>query len=549
MKKYISKLTKKRIYVPFLAACLLFTTTSYKSDFFEIAKQIEIFTSVFKEINMNYVDETEPAQLMNTAITSMLNDLDPYTHFWTEQEVEQGRIRQSRDYTGIGATLLTGDNEILIKEIFKGQPADEAGLNAGDEILSIDGVSISGFQEDAGQLLKGAPGSSVTLKFKRQGEEKTTQLKRQPEKKKAVPFYTLIDGKTGYVVLSKFTRSASKETKNAIELLKKQGAEKIILDLRGNPGGLLSEAVNTANLFLPKGQTIVTTKSVIEKYNKTYQTKKQPLDRQIPVAVLINGRSASASEIVSGSLQDLDRGVIIGAQSFGKGLVQRPKKLTYGTQMKITISRYYTPSGRCIQALNYRNRNGKGKAIRRERSDFKEFMTTNGRKVYGGGGIMPDIKMNAAKFSGITKALVDKQMIFDYATQFYYSHDFKSVADFNFTDSDYSDFLGYLNRKDFNYQTKAEKALAESKKAAADEDLQNELQDEYSRLQKAFKEAKENALTEKKPEIKRLLTDEILTRYFYAEGRYNYSVKENPEILEAVEVLNNGERYNSVLGK
>lgn len=549
MKKYWIKFRQKRILIPFLAALLLFTTTSYKSDFFEIAKQIEIFTEVFKEINMNYVDDTEPADLMNTAITSMLNDLDPYTHFWTEQEVEQGRIQQSRDYTGIGAALNTQAEKVVVKEVFKNQPADKAQLKAGDQILAIDGVSVADFKKNAGQLLKGSPGSQISIKYKRQGEQKQTELTRQRAEKKAVPFYTLIDGKTGYVALSKFTRSASKETKNAVEILKKQGAQKIILDLRGNPGGLLSEAVNTANLFLPKGQTIVTTKSVIEKYNKTYKTQNAPLDRDIPLAVLINGRSASASEIVSGSMQDLDRGVVIGAQSFGKGLVQRPKKLTYGTQMKITISRYYTPSDRCIQALNYRKRNEEGEAIRRKRSDYNEFTTKNGRKVYDGGGIMPDIQMETAEFSGVTKALTEQQIAFNFATRFYYNHDFKTVNDFEFTDRDYKDFLQYLEERNFNYQTKAEKALSESRAAAEEAELEQEVSAEFSDLEQAFKEAKEEALADKKPEIKRLLTDEILTRYFYAEGRFKYAVEENPEILKAVEILNATDEYNSILGK
>lgn len=549
MKKYWIKFRQKRILIPFLAALLLFTTTSYKSDFFEIAKQIEIFTEVFKEINMNYVDDTEPADLMNTAITSMLNDLDPYTHFWTEQEVEQGRIQQSRDYTGIGAALNTQAEKVVVKEVFKNQPADKAQLKAGDQILAIDGVSVADFKKNAGQLLKGSPGSQISIKYKRQGEQKQTELTRQRAEKKAVPFYTLIDGETGYVALSKFTRSASKETKNAVEILKKQGAQKIILDLRGNPGGLLSEAVNTANLFLPKGQTIVTTKSVIEKYNKTYKTQNAPLDRDIPLAVLINGRSASASEIVSGSMQDLDRGVVIGAQSFGKGLVQRPKKLTYGTQMKITISRYYTPSDRCIQALNYRNRNEEGEAIRRKRSDYNEFTTKNGRKVYDGGGIMPDIQMKTAEFSGVTKALTEQQIAFDFATRFYYNHDFKTVNDFEFTDRDYKDFLQYLEERNFNYQTKAEKALSESRAAAEEAELEQEVSAEFSDLEQAFKDAKEEALADKKPEIKRLLTDEILTRYFYAEGRFKYAVEENPEILKAVEILNATDEYNSILGK
>ena len=413
---------KKKIIVCAALVCVAVSTLSFKSDFFEIAKQIEIFTTMFKEINMNYVDETNPAELMESAINAMLEDLDPYTKYWNEQDVEASKIRNAGEYTGIGATVNTTKDKIIIVEPYKDYPADKAGLKAGDEIIKIGDITVSDFDEDAGELLKGASGTSVDITFVRQGETKTTLLTREEIEVKAVPFYTLLDDNTGYIVLSKFNSKASSETIEALQDLKAKGADKLILDLRGNPGGLLSEAINVTNIFVPKGELITTTKSSIDKYNKEYFTKNKAVDTEIPLVVLVNGRSASASEIVSGGIQDLDRGVVIGARSFGKGLVQRPKKLTYGTQIKITISRYYTPSGRCIQALDYWNRDKDNKAVRLTEKDFKAFKTKNGRTVYDGGGIQPDIEMETSNYSNITNILLGSEAIFDFATNYYYNH-------------------------------------------------------------------------------------------------------------------------------
>ncbi|MBW2961575.1 S41 family peptidase [Mesonia aestuariivivens] len=540
---------KKRIILPIAAVVIFLTTTSYKSDFFEIAKQIEIFTTLFKEINMNYVDETTPADLMNTAITAMLADLDPYTVYWNEQEVEQARIQNSGEYTGIGASVETKNHKITIVEPYKDYPADKAGLKAGDEIIKIGDVDLSNFENDAGELLKGAAGTSVQLTFKRQGKTQTTNLEREAVELNAVPYSKVIDGDIGYIVLSKFTRKASSEVATALKKLKEQGAQKIILDLRGNPGGLLTEAVNTTNIFVDKEEVITTTKSIIEKYNKTYKTQRDPMDKEIPLAVLINGRSASASEIVSGGLQDLDRAVVIGARSFGKGLVQRPKKLTYNTQMKVTISRYYTPSGRCIQALDYWNRDEEGKAVRTKAEDYNEFSTRNGRKVYDGGGILPDIQLETSKYSGVTQALMEKNAIFDYATNYYYNHQLSNPKEFKFTDSDYEDFKKFLNSSDFDYTTKTEKELKEAFKTAEEEGFNNEIKTQYERLLKEIEKAKTQDLEDKKPEIVSLLTDEIIKRYFYQEGLYDYYIQENPEIIKAKEILNNSNEYNKVLGR
>ncbi|MGB3776642.1 MAG: S41 family peptidase, partial [Leeuwenhoekiella sp.] len=463
---------KKKILLTLTAGVILFTTVSFKSDFFEIAKQLEIFTTLFKEINMNYVDEVNPAELMDSAIQGMLEDLDPYTNYWTEQEVEDAHITNSGRYTGIGASVLTKNKTITLMEVYEGYPADEAGLKAGDELIQIGGVNLADFGDDAGDLLKGAPGTQIPVIYRRQGKQQETTLERKEIEVQAVPFYALMPDNVGYIVLSQFNRKATAETEAAIKDLKEKGATSLVLDLRGNPGGLLTEAINISNLFLPKGKLITTTKSAIKKYNKEYLTVNEPLDAQIPLAVLINGRSASASEIVSGSLQDYDRAVVLGARSFGKGLVQRPKELTYGTQVKITISRYYTPSGRCIQALDYRQRDEDGQAVRRGVADYNEFSTTNGRKVYDGGGILPDVQIESAKLSAITEALLKDYAIFDFATQFYYKHNYDKLNDFKFNNGDYKDFREFLKTSGFEYKTETEKTLEKAYLISKTDDLQ-----------------------------------------------------------------------------
>lgn len=541
---------KKKILIPSILVALLVLTAAkaYKSSpFFEIAKQIEIFTTLYKEVNMNYVDETNPAHLMTTAMTAMLEELDPYTVYYNEQDVQQARIRQSGEYTGIGAAAEVQKDKIIITELFKNSPADKAELKVGDEIIKIGDVKVSDFEEDAAQLLKGAPGSKVSLTYLRQGKTKTTVLAREEVEIHAVPYFTLLDGNIGYVVLSKFNRKASSEVKAAVEELKKQGATKIILDLRNNPGGLLQEAVQICNLFLPKNQLIVTTKSTIEKYNETFVTQKEPLDLDIPLAVLVNGRSASASEIVAGSLQDLDRAVIIGARSFGKGLVQRPKKLPYGAQMKITIARYYTPSGRCIQALDYWDRDEEGNPVRVKASEYTEFKTQNGRPVFDGGGVMPDIALETSKVEGITEALLVENAIFNFATQYYYSHQLENPSDFKFTDSDYQEFLKFLKATDFQHETETEEKLKLAFEISKKEDLNQEIEQEYKNLMASIEAMQQTGLKEKKPAIISLLTDEIIKRYFYQEGLYKYYVNHNPEIEKAKEVLNDPQRYAGIL--
>jgi len=540
-------LLRKRIFIPVLALSIFVTTSAFKSEFFEIAKQIEIFTTLFKELNMNYVDETNPGDLMDTAIKSMLEDLDPYTNFMNEQDVEAARINNTGDYTGIGASVLTLKDKLVIVEPYKDYPADKAGLKAGDEIIKVENVVVADFKDDAGNLLQGASGTTVNVTYVRQGKTQTAAIKREAVEIHAVPHFSMINDKTGYVVLRKFNDKASSETINAIRSLKNQGAEKLILDLRGNPGGLLSEAVNIVNIFVPQNQLVVTTKSKVKKYNKTYYTQREAIDTEIPLVVLIDGRSASASEIVSGALQDLDRAVVVGARSFGKGLVQRPKPLIYGTQMKITISRYYTPSGRCIQALDYWNRDENGKATRVKKENYSAFKTKKGRTVYDGGGIQPDLELVESVYSPITNAILNDNLIFNYATEYYYNNSVTDLKSFKLSDSDFNNFKAFLDKNNFNFETKTEKAFEEAMEVANDEQIYAAINTEYTNLINTINTYKNRAVDNNKDQLLSLLSDEIVKRYFYREGLYEYYLANNLEIQKAKEILKNPSTYSSYL--
>ena len=535
----------RRIIVPVLAVMLVVVGSSFKSDYFEIAKQIEIFTTLFKELNMNYVDDTNPGELMDTAIKNMLDDLDPYTRFLNEQDVEAYKINNSGEYSGIGAMVRSYDDKLLVIEPYQGYAADKAGLKAGDEIINIGGITVSDFKDDATELLKGANNTTVEVTFKRQGKTQTTTVTREAIEIDAVPFYSMAADKTGYIVLTRFNAKASEQTKSALLDLKSQGMERLILDLRGNPGGLLSEAIKITNLFVPKGELIVTTKSKVKKFNREYRTKSNPIDEDIPLVVLVDGGSASASEIVSGGLQDLDRAVIVGARSFGKGLVQRPLKLTYGTQLKVTISRYYTPSGRCIQALDYWNRDEQGKAIRN--TEFRDFTTRNGRKVQDGGGVMPDIEIPDLKSNALTKALVSNNLVFDYATKYYYQNTVDNLESFNFTDADFKAFKSHVAGSDFNFETKTEKALRE---AIEDEDaalLGAEMSGHYQDLMQQIKLEKIKAVDRYQNEIQKSLEDEIIKRYFYRDGLYRYYLDHDKAVEKAIAVLKDPKGYADIL--
>ncbi|MFD1161356.1 S41 family peptidase [Hwangdonia seohaensis] len=543
----MKNLLKKNVIIPVLALTILFTGSAFKNDFFEIAKQIEIFTTLFKELNMNYVDETNPGDLMDTAIKSMLADLDPYTNFLNEQDVEAARINNTGDYIGIGAKVRTLKDKLVIVEPYKDYPADKAGLKAGDEIIKVGNTSVESYKDDAGNLLKGAPGTSVEVTYKRQNQTKTATINRAEVEINAVPHFSMINEKTGYIVLSQFNNKAASQTNYALRDLKAQGAERIILDLRGNPGGLLNEAIKIVNLFVPKGQLVVTTKSKVKKYNRTYYTQKDPIDTEIPLVVVIDGGSASASEIVSGALQDLDRAVIVGSRSFGKGLVQRPKILTYGTQVKITISRYYTPSGRCIQSLDYWNRNDKGEAVRVKQENYNAYKTKNGRQVFDGGGVFPDENLGTLKNSAVINAIANENLIFDFATQYYYNNQITDIDDFKLSASDFSDFKNYLKANNFSFETQTEKVLLKAFETAEKEDLGDAIKADYNTLISNLSTSKTKAIDENKDYLLTLLTKEIVKRYVYREGLYDYYKINDPKIKKATEILNSPLAYSNYL--
>ncbi|SDH47725.1 carboxyl-terminal processing protease [Flavobacterium omnivorum] len=538
---------KKKFIIPVVASAFLFFGSSFKDDFFEIAKQIEIFTTLFKELNRNYVDETNPGELMDKAIKGMLANLDPYTVYFNEQDVVRFKINNTGEYTGIGALLTRKEDKLIVKEPYKDFPADKAGLKAGDEIIQVGDVLLSDFRDEASQLFKGAKNTKIDVKYMRQGKVNTTQIILDEVEIKSVPFFAKIDDKTGYIVLSHFNKKASLETKEALEQLKKEGAERIILDVRDNPGGLLNEAVNICNLFVSKNEIIVTTKSKIEKHNSTYKTTKDPVDTEIPLIILVNGRSASASEIVAGALQDLDRAVVVGSRSFGKGLVQRPVDLTFGTQLKVTISRYYTPSGRCIQALDYSKKDKNGIALKTEEKNFNAFKTRKGRTVYDGGGIQPDVEMEETKSSPITNALLRNDGIFNYATTYYYKNPSLGNQIPVLTDADYEDFKQFLKAQKFSFDTETELALKNTLAIAKKEKLDESIQLEYQQLLTALQKS-ENALLDKnQKEIKKLMVDEIIKRYQYQEGLYQYYTKNNSEIKKATSILSTNAAYQSIL--
>lgn len=547
---------RHKLYLLISVVILSLGSISFKSDGFEIAKQIEIFVAFFKQLNTNYVDETNPAELINTAMKAITDDLDPYTKFWTEQDVEAGKIRSSGKYVGIGASMFTEDideeetgNTLIVSEVYKDFPADKSGLKAGDEIIKINDIVVAEYEGKPIELLKGESGSTVEIQYLRNGKTEKTTVTRNLIEVDAVSFYKLLDDNTAYIVLRRFSQKASSDIIAALKELVAEGADKVILDLRGNPGGLLTEAVNVCNIFVDKDIKIVHTESVINDHKKEYKTKKKVLYPDLPLAVLINDRSASASEIVSGSMQDLDRGVVIGARSFGKGLVQNKRPLKHNTQLKITTARYFIPSGRCIQSLDYWNRDGDNKPTKIKDSDYQAFKTTNGRTVYDGGGVFPDVEIATTKTSDISKALLKNRVIFDFATQFYYTHNFESIEDFEFTDADYQEFLDFMKKRNFEFRTKTEELLDDLKLVAEKESLQNQIEKDYKSLQNSLTLYKKNALQTQASEIKALLEKEIVKRYFYREGMHNYELTKSEEVKESQNILADSKRYEKILSR
>ena len=545
MKKNKSKLNRFSVVGALVVVVL--TTTGFASGFFEITKQLEIFNTLFKELSLNYVDETTPATLMDKAINGMLEGLDPYTIFYNEQDVGEARINSGGALALIGAELRRYNDRWLIAKVDQDGAADKAGLRPGDELAQINGLDIDPNLDQIDPLLNGSPGSLLTLSYLRLGARGEALLTREKTVMSSVAFSGLATPKIGYIAVTEFSAKTSADTKKALYVLKEQGAESLILDLRGNPGGLLSEAVNMVGLFVPKGTLVTYTQSVVAEYNVSFTTTTNPVDLEIPIVVLINGRSASASEIVSGALQDLDRGVVVGGRSFGKGLVQRPKKLSYGTQFKVTISRYYTPSGRCIQALDYWNRDENGDPVKTLPKNYNAFQTKGGRTVYDGGGVLPDVVLPSSDFSPITTALLKTPVVLDFGADFYARNDISSWENFAFSNSHYQGFVGFVAAHQASIETQTEALLGGVLKMAQTEALWDKISPEMVVLEQQIQKAKEALLQDKKEEIQALVVDDLLLRYFYTDGLYRYKLKNNPEVLEAVDLLSHPKKYAKIL--
>ena len=521
-----------------------------KQNNFEISKSIDIYNSLLRELNLNYVDEINPAELNETAINAMLKEMDPYTVFIPESEIENYKLMTTGEYGGIGALIQYDGEYTRISDPYEGWPAQKAGIQAGDAILSVNGVDTHKKPTDqVSELLKGQPGTEVTVKVKRYGVDKPIEFKLKREKVKIenIPYATVFDNGIGYVSLGSFTKNAGNELKqHLVEMKKEHDLKGFIIDLRGNGGGLMNEAVDIVNLFIPKGKPVVSTRGKSQHAGSVYHTNNQPIDEQVPVAILVDGGSASASEIVAGSIQDYDRGVIIGQRTFGKGLVQNILPLTYNTQMKVTIAKYYIPSGRCIQEIDYSHK--KDTTMTKTDTLGKPFKTEAGRTVYEGHGIMPDVKIEPKQYATATAYLYAKNYIFDYATKYAFEH--KTIApakEFKIDDATYNDFMAFVRQKGFSYTTESEKKLEELKKKAKSEGYYESISAQLEDLEKQLKADKENDLTKNRADIEDLLRLEIVGRYYYQVGRIVASLENDPDLKEAFDILLDQQRYQSIL--
>lgn len=548
MKRKI--LSPVKIWIAGIATAIVLGSATLSDDFFEISKNIEIFTSLYKELNIYYVDQAKPGALMKTGIDAMLRSLDPYTVYYPESKIEDFRFMTTGQYGGIGALVNTINDKITITEPYEGYPAAKAGLKAGDELLKVDGKSVEGKkQEDVTEIMTGQPGTEVELTIRREGQPEPMifKIKREEVKIPDVPYFAMLDAQTGYIKLTGFTQTASSDVRNAFNELKRKNMNRVILDLRGNGGGLLREAVNIVNFFVPKGTEIVKTKGKIAEWNKTYSALNEPLDTTIPIIILVDDMSASASEVVSGSLQDLDRAVVVGSESYGKGLVQQTKDLSYNTKLKLTVAKYYTPSGRCIQRLDYSHRDAEtGKVVAVSDSLIKPFKTMNGRTVYDGRGISPDVVVEPEDLSNILGGLASEWITFKWATKYQLNHSAIDSADvFRLTEEEYAAFVEYASQQEFDYKTNTEALYKELKKVAEEEKYYTGAENEFNQLLAKIEPSKEQDLIKFKGQIKPFLENEIVSRYYYQNGRIQNSLPEDPCIIKAGEVFNSN--YSQLL--
>lgn len=545
VKKY------RKIWLPtgiLLVACLLF---GFSDDMFQIAKNLEVFTALYKEVNINYVDDINSAKMLKTGADAMLDGLDPYTEFVPESEIEDYKLHYvSTQYGGIGTTIFSRNGNVYVSEVFEGFPAQRADIRPGDQIMKINGIDLNSKNSDeVSQLLKGSKGAEIKLLIKREGgQPKEITLVRDEIKQPNVSYYGMVGGNMGYIKLDRFLENSGDEVTNALIELKKKNPNGIILDLRSNGGGILQEAVKIVNLFVPKGTEIVSQRGKIKEKNFTYTTTNNPVAPDLPLVVLVNSRSASASEIVAGSLQDLDRAVIIGQRSYGKGLVQQTFPLPYNSLVKITIAKYYVPSGRCIQALDYAHRKDDGSVVKVADSLLHEFKTKDGRSVYDGSGIYPDIFVKQERFASITASLLGKLLIFDYANLYRDKHaKLADPATFTLSDGDYNDFVKFLSDKNYSYSSPAEKLLDQLKTESTKEKQFNQVQPEYDALKAKLAETKKNDLQLHKDEIKQLLENEIVSRYYFEKGRYQASFKYDKELAEAIKTMQDKTELAAIL--
>ena len=542
--------TKKICIAGIIAVSLFFVSfTKDDGDDFELVKSLEIFHTLMRDIRILYVDETSSGELVSTAMDEMLKHLDPYTVYYPESLVEDVMFMNTGEYAGIGIDLEKLSGVYKVVEVGEGSPADKAGLLIGDEILKIGGTeSTPKSNDEISLLIKGEPGTQVSITYRRDSQEKSVNIKRAMIKEKNIPYFGKIDSKTGYINLSGFTENCSKEFKAAFLKLKNEDKiENLVIDLRYNPGGLLIEAVNIVNLFVDKGEKIVEMKGRVEQWNKVFKAENNPVDTKMPVVVLVNGNSASASEIVSGALQDLDRAVIVGEKTFGKGLVQTTKDLVYNSKLKITTAKYYIPSGRCIQKLDYSHKDSKGNATQIAESQFKTFTTKNGRKVKDAGGIMPDISVGRDTLSEIVENLVASNLIFDYATKYRREH--ASIAkpeDFVFSDEDLEKFKNFAGDKLFDYQSESDRLIKLLDDVLKSKSNSTAIKENLTSLKSEVKKIKQREFDKYSAQIKKTISAEIITRYYYHEGVIRYNLKHDDFLEQAKTVLNDANLYKKV---
>ncbi len=552
MKNIINTMRQKRKVVWILVGICVFSVAffGFNDKDFKIAKNLDIFVTLFREVDLYYVDEKDPEDLIDASISGMLESLDPYTTFIPEKDIDEYRFMTTGQYGGIGALIRKGGNYTLISEPYEGFPAQKAGLQAGDTLLEINGISIKGKSvSDVSDLLKGDPNTELKIKLKRDDQPAFEKIfMREKITIKNVPYYGFVDDGIGYIRLSNFTKDAGKEVRQAFTDLKSQGANSIILDLRGNPGGLLNESVEVANIWVDKNQEIVSTKGKAKQWDNVYVTEKPALDTIIPIAVLVNRGSASASEIVAGALQDLDRAIIVGERTFGKGLVQTTRPLSYNTYLKITTAKYYIPSGRCIQALDYTHRNEDGSVGYIPDSLISDFKTRNGRIVHDGGGIRPDVDVETTTPANITISLYAYNLIFDFATKFAYEHDSIPPAnEFKITDDIYADFIAFLQDKKFDYNSLSNDKLDELINIAKREGYYAIAKNEIESLREKLSADKNKDLITFRSEIEDLLRDEIVSRYYYQRGRIITSLRDDQQLEKAINLLKEHGAVSSIL--